>query len=75
MSNIKYFMEYRNLLQEAIKIAKGENSGVVSGELVYAWRTQGKGSPGPQFKLLFNLSGKRFYGLQKNFIDNPNEPK
>lgn len=34
--NSKLFMKYRNLLQAAIKIAKGENSGVTTGEKVYS---------------------------------------
>ncbi|MDO2431745.1 hypothetical protein Q2V57_09220 [Enterobacter bugandensis] len=73
--NSKNFIKYRKLLQAAIEIALGENSGVTSGELVYSWRTQGSSSPGKNFKHLFDLSGQSFYGLQKKFIDNPNNPK
>lgn len=72
--NSKNFTKYRNLIQAAIKIASGENSGVTTGEKVYSWRTQGSSSPGRNFKHLFDLSGQSFYGLQKKFIDNPNKP-
>lgn len=72
--NSKNFMKFRNLLVAATRIARGENSGVTSGELVYSWRTRGHSSPGSNFKHLFDLSGQSFYGLQKKFIDNPNNP-
>lgn len=67
-------MKYRNLILAVTKIARGENLGVTSGELVYSWRTRGHSSTGSNFKDLFDLSGQRFYGLQKKYIDNPNNP-
>ena len=72
--NSQSFMAYRKLLKEAVKIARGENSGTITGELIYGWRTKGKGSPGSNFKYLFDLAGQTFYGLQQKFITSPMHP-
>ncbi|WP_340620051.1 hypothetical protein [Xenorhabdus siamensis] len=59
------FLAYRRLITNAINIAK---SNKISNVEIVAWRTTGRGSPGPNFIKLFSLQGQDFYKLSDSYL-------
>lgn len=68
----RHFVAYRQYVQDAIAVAQGHNTGKdPSPAGLYAWRTAGAKSPGPNFEKFQTLGGQDFYTLTKEFRDDP----
>ncbi|MCC8393537.1 hypothetical protein LJ656_13135 [Paraburkholderia sp. MMS20-SJTR3] len=71
-SSDKNFETYRKYVQNAIDVAKGHKLGsdpCPTG--LYAWRTSGRASPGPNFVLYESRGGQDFYTLTNSFLKDP----
>ncbi len=66
------FQTYRQYVQNAIDVARGVKSGSDPCSTgLYAWRTSGRGSPGPNFIFYESRGGQDFYTLSEAFIKDP----
>lgn len=67
-SSYPNIISVRKLLNNAKSVATGILSGTDHLNKVYGWRTEGKGSPSNNFRLIESLQGQSFYTLSDDFL-------